>query len=104
MPSHPDTRPASEQTASEQNVPMLEGAQEGALEGQLDDDTGFVVTAERVPIFSWGSGSAPSLPSVESGGASMTVSTWMSRYAWHGPGISEANFGESCFGDHCVRG
>lgn len=34
---------------------------------------GFVVTASRVPLFSWGSGSAPSLPSVDSQEEQMSV-------------------------------
>lgn len=33
---------------------------------QNEDGAGFIPTAERVPLFSWGPSSAPSLPSIDS--------------------------------------
>lgn len=41
-------------------------ASAGDQQRQPDEGVDFVATKDRVPLFSWGSGSAPSLPSVES--------------------------------------
>ncbi|KAJ9142395.1 S-adenosyl-L-methionine-dependent methyltransferase [Pleurostoma richardsiae] len=49
--------------AKEPGVPE---SQTGITAEAQGDTPGFVTTAERVPLFSWGSTSAPSLPSVDS--------------------------------------
>lgn len=43
-------------------APVTEACEE---ESQKEQQLGHVATAERVPLFSWGSQSAPSLPSVD---------------------------------------
>jgi FKBP-type peptidyl-prolyl cis-trans isomerase len=72
--------PEEEKTAETQTAPANEAAtmepasSQSQQQQQQTEEADFVVTASRVPIMSWGSGSGPSLPSVESLESDMSVS------------------------------
>ena len=84
--------PRIEKTGDPVSPSPKPGAGPGDTAELEDDDDGanFVATAERVPLFSWGSTSAPSLPSVDSDddryvGVSNTFWAYAARphMAWH---------------------
>ena len=90
-PSTPDVRRIEETRALTRSGPEL-----GETAELEDEGAKFVATAERVPLFSWGSASVPSLPSIDSDDRYVRCSTYLvskrtcalARYTMGGNGES----------------